>query len=153
MVTRPHWKTWSAALGLAGACLVATATSAGIYRWTDDAGRIHYSDAPPGERAAGARAIALPPPPTPRPERAGVARERVILYSAAWCGYCKRARAHLQRRAVPFEEQDVETSEAGRRAFRDLGGRGVPILLVGRQRMDGYDAAGLDAMLDRAGHR
>ena len=32
-----------------------------------------------------------------------------------------------------------------------VGGRGVPVILVGRQRMDGYDAGRLDAMLRAEG--
>ena len=75
----------------------------------------------------------------------------VRLYSATWCGYCKRARAYLESRHIPYEDLDVETTERGRRQFAQLGGRGVPIILVGRQRMDGYEQAELARMLATAG--
>jgi glutaredoxin len=80
------------------------------------------------------------------------AKERVRIYTTSWCGYCKKAKAQLAARRVPFDEIDVETSDSGQREFASLGGRGVPVILVGGQRMDGFDAGRLDAMLQTAGY-
>jgi glutaredoxin len=80
------------------------------------------------------------------------AKERVRIYTTAWCGYCKKAKAQLAARGVAFDEVDVETSDSGHREYKALGGRGVPVILVGSQRMDGYDAGRLDAMLRNAGY-
>jgi glutaredoxin len=71
--------------------------------------------------------------------RALVGQERVILFSAPWCGYCDRLRADFQRHGVAFAEQDIESSAAGQRAWRGLGGRGVPLTLVDRAVHTGYD--------------
>ncbi|PUD99939.1 MAG: hypothetical protein C3L25_04075 [Candidatus Sedimenticola endophacoides] len=71
----------------------------------------------------------------------GVARTdpaRVVLYGAAWCGVCERAKRYFRARRIPFTEYDVEKSAKGRRDYRRLGGRGVPIILVGKRRMDGF---------------
>jgi hypothetical protein len=46
----------------------------------------------------------------------------------------------------------VEASDSARREFASLGGRGVPVILVGSQRMDGYNAGRLEAMLQSAGY-
>jgi len=35
--------------------------------------------------------------------------------------------------------------------FKRLGGRGVPLILVGTQKMSGFSEQGLDALLARAG--
>lgn len=75
----------------------------------------------------------------------------VRLYSATWCGYCKQARAYLDGRHIPYEDLDVENTERGRQQFAQLGGKGVPIILVGRQRMDGYERDELVRMLAKAG--
>jgi glutaredoxin len=88
---------------------------------------------------------------TVRDTPAAKAKEKVRIYTAVWCGYCKKAKAHLATRGVPYDEVDVEASERGRSEFTQLGGRGVPVILVGNQRMDGFDASGLDAMLAGAG--
>lgn len=71
--------------------------------------------------------------------RALVGDGKVVMLSAEWCGYCNRLRADLNRRNVPFAEFDVEKTSAGRGAWKELGGRGVPVTLVGDQVIRGYD--------------
>jgi glutaredoxin len=142
-------------------CLLAcVSASAEIYRWTDAHGRVHYSDKPPPDRAAKQVRIKVPSitgPAVVTPARPGAvsqaaARQPVKIFTTAWCGYCKKAKAHLAARGVPYREIDVETSDSGQREYAELRGRGVPVILVGSQRMDGFDAQGLDAMLTAAGY-
>jgi glutaredoxin len=139
--------------------LAATSAAADIYRWTDAEGRIHYSDKPPADRKAQHVKIRVPsitgPAVVSGTESRGPtpgAREPVKIFTTTWCGYCKRAKKQLAARGVPFREIDVEASDSGQREFAALGGRGVPVILVGSQRMDGFDTAGLDAMLANAGY-
>jgi glutaredoxin len=139
-------------------CLLAcVCAQADIYRWTDAHGRIHYSDKAPADRQAQQvktpiNSISGPAVVSQTHAPAAGARATVRIYTAAWCGYCKRAKAHLSARGVPYQEIDVETTDSGRREFAQLGGRGVPVILVGDRRMDGFDAGGLDAMLAAAGY-
>ena len=128
--------------------LLAPASGADIYRWTDAEGRIHYSDKPPADRKA--KQVRVPVQSISGP--ATPARQPVQIFTTAWCGYCRKAKAQLAARGVPYREIDVEETDSGRREFAALRGRGVPVILVGSQRMDGYDANGLDAMLSGAGY-
>ena len=129
-----------------------------IYRWTDAQGKVHYSDSPPPEAKAKQVKVKLNSIEGPavvstvRDAPAAKTKDRVRIYTAVWCGYCRKAKAHLAGRGVPFEEVDVEASQRGRSEFVQIGGRGVPVILVGDQRMDGFDAQGLDAMLAGAGY-
>ena len=91
------------------------------------------------------------PTAPPAPKAAAVQGDKVKLYSTTWCGYCKKARAYLKSRNIPFEDIDVETTDRGRREFRDINGNGVPVVFVGDRRMDGYDQGGLQNMLKAAG--
>jgi glutaredoxin len=142
-------------------CLLAAAhAGAEIYRWTDADGHIHYSDKPPAGASTkqvkvrinsiAGPAVVTPAPGSTKPSSS--ARAAVKMFTASWCGYCKKAKAHLNARGVPFQEIDVESSDSARRQFSELGGRGVPVILVGGQRMDGFDAGGLDAMLAAGGY-
>lgn len=70
---------------------------------------------------------------------------KVTLYGADYCPYAKRARAHLDARGVAYRYVDVQRH---RKEFKRLGGRGVPVILVGTQRMDGFNAERLDRLLD-----
>jgi glutaredoxin len=131
--------------------------AAGVYKWTDAQGRVHYSDSPPPDQKAAQVKIkvnSISGPAVVSAFKAGspAAKERVRIYTTSWCGYCKKAKAQLAARRVPFDEIDVETSDSGQREFASLGGRGVPVILVGGQRMDGFDAGRLEAMLQTAGY-
>jgi hypothetical protein len=45
------------------------------------------------------------------------------------------------------KEIDVEASREGMAAFQKLGGRGVPLILVGDQKMEGFNSQRLEQML------
>ena len=46
--------------------------------------------------------------------------DTLVMLSASWCGYCRRARRFLQEEAVEHCEYDIETSAEGRRRFAAL---------------------------------
>lgn len=127
-------------MALAG-LLALPPAGAEVYQWRDAEGRVHFGDRKPADVSAATVAV-------PRVnsftavtvEARDTEAAAVTLYSASWCGYCRKARAYFQRKSIPFEEFDVETSAKGRLDYAVMKGRGVPIILVGRHRMDGFDA-------------
>lgn len=74
----------------------------------------------------------------------------VVMYATSWCPYCAKARAYFGRKGIAYTEYDVEKSPTANAEFRRLGGRGVPLILVGREKMSGFSEAGFDALLARA---
>ena len=65
---------------------------------------------------------------------------KVVMYSTAWCGFCKRAIAHMKANSVPFVEKDIEMSAAYRAEYKKYGtSGGVPFLIIGRQTMLGFN--------------
>lgn len=133
---------------LAALCLVGTGLSAGeIFTWKDAQGRVHFGDRKPAD--AEVRTLELPKVNSLRAvsvERTSQTSEKVILYSAEWCGYCRKARAYFVRESIPFDEFDVEKSAKGRADYARLQGRGVPIILIGDQRMNGFNEARFAAL-------
>lgn len=65
--------------------------------------------------------------------------KRVVLYSTANCPHCKRAKAFLQREGITFREMDIGKNARARKELERLGARGVPVLLIGDARLDGFD--------------
>jgi glutaredoxin len=63
----------------------------------------------------------------------------VVLYTATWCGYCTKTKNLLNEMGVTYQELDVEHSRQGREQFQALGGRGVPLLTIGKNVVRGYD--------------
>ncbi|RSZ56721.1 hypothetical protein HF313_29720 [Massilia atriviolacea] len=66
-------------------------------------------------------------------------KPRVVLYGTKWCGYCKAQRELFQEKNIPFEDVDVEESEAGLMAYNSLAGSGYPLTYVGYRRFGGYN--------------
>jgi glutaredoxin-like YruB-family protein len=71
----------------------------------------------------------------------------VELYVTDWCGYCKRAVAYMKAKNIPFVAYDIEKDEAARKRFQQLGGRGVPLIMVGNRRMSGFSPETLERFL------
>lgn len=77
--------------------------------------------------------------------------KRVLMYSTANCPACTMAKAYFTRKGVPFEDLDIDRSPEARGAFQKLGGRGVPLIMVGNERMEGFSPQRLDQILQGAG--
>lgn len=79
---------------------------------------------------------------------------RVILYSAPWCGFCKKAAKHLRDKGVQFEEKDIEQERSAAvelsRKLRQAGlsGGGVPVLDIGGAIVVGFNKQKIDELLD-----
>ena len=146
IVTIVLLSTWLAASPLASA--------AQFFKWTDERGRVHYSDKPPPDIVANELDIKVKShtgPVTVSNFSASLERnDTVIMYSAEWCGICKRAKKYMDSEGIPYKEYDVDESSKGRRDYKKLNGKGVPIILVGDQRMNGFSPKRLLAMLEAA---
>jgi len=73
--------------------------------------------------------------------------KKVVMYTTSHCPACKAAKQYFAQKGVSYDEIDVETSRSGYEEFRKLGGQGVPLIMVGDKRLEGFSAAALDAML------
>lgn len=62
----------------------------------------------------------------------------VIMYSTSWCGYCAKARDWFEQHDVQYVEYDVEKSVEGATQYRQLHGRGTPLLVIGDEVIQGY---------------
>jgi len=60
------------------------------------------------------------------------------MYSASWCTVCKKAKKYFRERGISYTEYDIEKSAKGRREYDKLGARGVPVILVGNKRLNGF---------------
>jgi glutaredoxin len=70
----------------------------------------------------------------------------VVLFSATWCGYCKKAKAYLAANHIAYQEFDIDT-ESGHAAFVHAGGKkAVPLLFVDQQPVQGFSPEGYDSV-------
>lgn len=137
--------------GAAMLLIVSSQPMADIYSWKDAQGQTHFGDRPPPESQARVLELRIntysAPEVKPFDSRSLAADQRsVVMYSTAWCGVCKAAKRYFRGKNIPFKEYDVETSEKGKRDFKRLEGQGVPIILVGNQRMHGFSASRFESI-------
>jgi glutaredoxin 3 len=80
----------------------------------------------------------------------------IEIYTKAFCGYCARAKALLDRKGAVYREIDVTMDRAGYEAMvaRANGGRTVPQIFIDDRHVGGSDdlaaleaKGGLDALL------
>ena len=74
----------------------------------------------------------------------------VVMYATSWCPYCAQARAYFARAGIAYVEHDVEKSASAHVEFKRLGGRGVPLIVVGREKLNGFSEQGFEHLLARA---
>lgn len=71
----------------------------------------------------------------------------VIVYSAEWCGFCKKAKRWLSQKNVPYIERDVERQAGASKelsaklAAAGIRGGGVPVIDWGGEIVMGFDVA------------
>lgn len=66
---------------------------------------------------------------------------KIEVYTKAFCGYCARAKALLDRKGADFQEIDVTMDRAGFEAMveRSHGGRTVPQIFIDGKHIGGSD--------------
>jgi glutaredoxin len=67
----------------------------------------------------------------------------VILFSTASCPYCKRARAFLKAKEIPYCEKDINRKKANKAAYKNVGGKGVPVLVIGNKVIHGFNSSAI----------
>ena len=67
------------------------------------------------------------------------AQPLVVLYAAEWCGYCKATKRFFDANGIVYTELDVEKTTEGREGHKKLGGRGVPLVVIGDDVIHGFD--------------
>jgi len=145
--------------------LTMSAAADTVYKVVGPDGEITYSDKPPADRAPTNTLEFRNLPSSPLPAHVLRFREQLeqsaegrinaaraprasdtVLFTASWCGHCKRAKAHLAAAQIGYVEYDIENVD-GMRAFISAGGSGgVPLLVAGDRRIQGYSVPAYDRL-------
>ena len=143
-------------------------SSAEIYKWVDENGVTHFSDAPTREipestevetddtqNSTGASADRRPAPEKSTqgtldhgffdllndPEQKEVAptAPSVEIYETDWCGYCKKAKNFFRARGIKFTTYDIDKDpQAARRMMTMTNVRAVPFVVINGKPIQGY---------------
>ena len=122
-----------------------------IYKWVDESGKVHYGDSlPPTAQRQDIKAdintfekqsYNFQPSPAAAPPQA-----KVVMYATSWCGYCRKARTYFKSQGIDYTEYDIEKNADAKRRYDNLGGNGVPLILVGSEKMAGFSQQRFDSL-------
>jgi glutaredoxin 3 len=74
--------------------------------------------------------------------------KKVILFSSSSCPWCSRAKNYLVQKGIRVKEIKVDRDpDAARDVVRMTGQMSVPVLLIGRVKITGFDKAKIDRVL------
>lgn len=126
--------------------LLSFGTHAEIYKWVDKSGRVHYSDSNNKADNQTAEKVDLKINTYKHTsfEDTEIFTKKVVMYSASWCGYCKKARRYFIAKGLPFAEYDIERNKSARRQYKKLGAKAVPVILYKGRRMNGFTVKGFN---------
>lgn len=134
---------------------VSTASGEKLYKWIDKDGNVSYHDQPPADASYRVEEKNLGGTRQEEDDTLAKVVEKypVVLYSVPDCGSCDLARAYLQKRKVPFTEQNLNSSpELQQTLKKKIGSLSAPTIMVGEKVMKGYVESLLAGELDDAGY-
>lgn len=115
-----------------------------IYKWIDENGNAHYGDKLPentksveisGEvNTVDNQTYDFLPASAPQP----AVGPAVVMYATNWCPYCRKARDYFKSEGIEYTEYDIENNPSAKQRYDSLGGKGVPLILVGEKQLAGF---------------
>lgn len=133
--------------------IIAIPSSAEIYKWVDEEGQIHFSDKKPENLPSTEIEVEIS---TYQSVSYGIsvvdtskvaAGSKVVIFSARWCGICKTAKQYFKKNKIRYKDYDIERNSKGKRLYKQLGAKGVPVILVGKKRMNGFSESAFENLI------
>jgi len=62
----------------------------------------------------------------------------IIMFTTEHCHYCKKAKTYLAAQGVTWCERDIEWSDEDALLFKQLGGKGTPLTIIGDVIIGGF---------------
>jgi len=131
---------------LIGSLLIfSTSSHAEIYKWVDDQGKVHFGDMKPVVIEAEELNLRINTYTSVTYDVSSLDYgKKVIMYSTDWCGYCKLAKKYFKKNNIAYTEYDIEKDVKAKKRYRKMGAQGVPVILVGKKRMNGFSEKGFE---------
>jgi glutaredoxin-like YruB-family protein len=90
-------------------------------------------------------------PPAQAPASSGERFSGTVeIYVTEWCGYCKQAQRYMNSRGISYVAYDIEKDSSAKKRHKELGGRGVPLIIIGSNRMSGFSPETLEYYLNNS---
>jgi len=75
-------------------------------------------------------------------------KDKIVIYSAVWCGFCHQAKQYLDSLGIKYEDHDVDKDpKAAEDSVNKSGQRGIPVIDIAGEIIVGFDRPKIDAAL------
>jgi glutaredoxin len=116
-----------------------------IYKWVDENGKVNFSDKKPKKRKVEKIKLKIN-------SYASVTYDtslygtgnNVIIYTTEKCVFCKKAKRYFKKNNIAYTEYDIEKNASAKKRYDAMGATGVPVILIGKKRMNGFSVAGFE---------
>jgi glutaredoxin len=138
-----------------------------FYQWVDERGSVHFVaslDEVPAAWRSRAGQIELDPavftqtgPSASKGGRSAGAVQiaesapvhEVTVYTAPWCGWCRKTLAFLDERGVDYVNKDIDADEGYAEELREKsGGTAIPFVEIDDSEIRGFDPGAMALLLD-----
>ena len=111
-----------------------------VYKWVDEHGETHYGDSKPMAVQSKSMDLKVNSYESVSIDATTIVEksDEVVMYATDWCGYCKKARRYFNENSIPYTEYDIEKDAEAKIRYDEMGGKGVPVILFGDRRMNGF---------------
>lgn len=136
---------------------VGGSASAGMFRWVDKDGKVHYSDQAPPTDVKSAEQKKISGNVIENSElniqlQDAMKRNPATLYANNCGEICDKARNLLKTRGVPHADKNPETPEIADELKKLAGSLEVPTLKLGTKHIKGFEVGQWNTALDAAGY-
>jgi glutaredoxin len=132
-----------------GAVRFAQSLDAVPAQWRERAGKIEVdagSYLPRSARTAAGKRSSSPAAIADEPRRA---LHDVTVYTAPWCGWCRKTLAFLDERGVDYVNKDIEKDEEYAAELQEkTGGRSIPVVEIDGSMIRGYSPHEMATLLE-----
>lgn len=124
------------------------ASHAQIYKWKDSTGKVHFSDKKPKNKKSEHIQLKINTYESVTIDPATIKKttknKKVVIYSAAWCGICKKAKRYFNKNNIAYTEYDIDNDKAANKRHKAMGATGIPVIFIGDSRMNGFSVASFE---------
>ena len=128
-----------------------TPSHAQIYKWIDADGEVQFGDKKPLNKKSENinlkintyKSVTIDPEILKDTKKI-TKNKKVSMYSAAWCGICKKAKRYFNKNNIAYIEYDIDNDKAAKKRYKAMGATGVPVIFIGDRRMNGFSAASFE---------
>jgi|GEM_PF-2543825 len=137
---------WTLLASLLLAAVNCTQAQAGVYKWTDNNGRVHFSDRAPSADISSEEIKIRRQHSSASGDvnEDGSQHPALILYTENTCVFSDAARSYLQEHNIAFEERNMDTSAEARAEFIELKGKKVPLIVDGTNMLHGFSSVAFE---------